>query len=266
MARPGYFTAFENLAFERTGDGVLTVRFHTGGGPLVFTGRTHEQFPAALAAIADDRDNRVLVLTGTGDAFIDRIDAASFGDVTRPAHWEKIRQECTAILERLVSLPMPVIGAANGPATVHSEYLLLADVTVASEHATFGDVVHPAFRVVAGDGLQVLWEATVGLARARWLLWTGEVIDARTAYEWGAVAEIVPHHRLRQRVGELAADLAVKPTLYLRLQKAALAQRLRRLVSEGVAYGLALEGLTVADLAHQPAARPGRASGNEMFT
>ena len=45
---PSYFDRYENLAMERTDSGILTVRFHTGGGPIVFTGRTHEDFPRAL--------------------------------------------------------------------------------------------------------------------------------------------------------------------------------------------------------------------------
>lgn len=45
---PGYFTCYENLAFERTDDGVLTLRFHTNGGPMTFTGQTHEDLPQAL--------------------------------------------------------------------------------------------------------------------------------------------------------------------------------------------------------------------------
>ena len=52
MTTPSYFDAYENLAMTRDGNGVLTVRFHTDGGPIVFTGRTHEDFPRALEDIA----------------------------------------------------------------------------------------------------------------------------------------------------------------------------------------------------------------------
>lgn len=43
-----YFDAYKNLAMTRDDNGVLTVRFHTDGGPIVFTGQTREDFPQAL--------------------------------------------------------------------------------------------------------------------------------------------------------------------------------------------------------------------------
>ena len=47
--------------------------------------------PEALEKISLDRDNRALVLTGTGDAFMDQIDGASLGEIFKPVQWEKIR-------------------------------------------------------------------------------------------------------------------------------------------------------------------------------
>jgi enoyl-CoA hydratase/carnithine racemase len=248
---PAYFTRYENLAFERTDDGVLTLRFHTNGGPITFTGQTHEDLPQALEEIAFDRDNRALLITGTGDVFMNAIDGASLGEIFKPAHWEKIRREGIAVLQRLVDLPMPVVGVANGPATVHSEYLLLADIHIASERATYGDFPHPAFGITAGDGLQVVWEEVAGPARAKWLLWTGETIDARTAEQWGVVNEVLPHDQALARGREIAHTLAAKPDLYRRLQRQTLNQRLRRRIAEGVPFGMALEGLTAADLPYQ---------------
>lgn len=52
MNRPRYFDAYKNLAMSRDDNGVLTVRFHTDGGPIVFTGQTHEDLPRALEDIA----------------------------------------------------------------------------------------------------------------------------------------------------------------------------------------------------------------------
>jgi enoyl-CoA hydratase/carnithine racemase len=251
MTTPSYFDAYENLAMTRDGNGVLTVRFHTGGGPIVFTGRTHEDLPRALEDIALDDANRAMVLTGTGDVFMDRIDGESLGEIFKPGHWEKIRTEGLKVLQRLVELPMPVVGVANGPATVHSEYLLLSDIHIASDRAVYGDLPHPAFGITAGDGLQVVWEEVAGIARTRWLLWIGETIDATTARDWGVVNEVVPHERALARGLELATRLAAKPDLYRRLQKQTLNQRLRRRIIEGVPYGMALEGLTASDMVYQ---------------
>jgi enoyl-CoA hydratase/carnithine racemase len=248
---PSYFTRYENLAFERTDDGVLTVRFHTDGGPITFTGRTHEDLPKALEDIAHDADTKAVVLTGAGDVFMDSIDGPSLGEIFKPAHWEKIRREGLEILQRLLGLPVPVVGVANGPATVHSEYLLLADIHIASERAAYGDFPHPTFGITGGDGLQVVWEEAVGTARTKWLLWTGETVDAATALQWGVVNEVVPHAQAYARGLEIARTLAAKPALYRSLQKQTLNQRLLRRIVEGVPFGMALEGLTAADLAYQ---------------
>jgi enoyl-CoA hydratase/carnithine racemase len=248
---PPYFDEYENLAFSRGDDGVLIVRFHTDGGPVVFTGQTHEDLPVALEQITLDRDNKALVLTGTGDSFMDQIDGPSLGEIFKPATWEKTRSEGAKVLQRLVELPMPVVGVANGPATVHSEYLLLADIHIASERAIYGDDPHPAFGITGGDGMQVAWEEVAGTARAKWLLWTGERIDAQTALQWGVVSEVVEHERAIDRGIEIARGLAGKPALYRTLQKQTLNANLRRRITQDVPFGMALEGLTAADLAYQ---------------
>jgi enoyl-CoA hydratase/carnithine racemase len=82
-------------------------------------------------------------------------------------------------------------------------------------------------------------------------LWTGETIDAATAERWGVVNEVVEHDRAYGRGMELARTLAAKPALYRSLQKQTLNQHLLRRIVEGVPFGMALEGLTAADLAYR---------------
>lgn len=251
MSTPDYFGKYENLAFNRDDNGVLVLRFHTNGGPVVFTGQTHSDFAAVLEELSLDDNNKALVITGTGDSFMDQIDGPSLGAIFKPAVWERIRVEGAKVLQRLLDLPLPVVGVANGPATVHSEYLLLADIHIASERATYGDVPHPAFGITGGDGVHVVWEEIVGSARAKWLLWTGEHIDAQTALQWGVVSEVVGHERALDRGIEIARGLAAKPAAYRTLQKQTLNLNLRRRITQDVPFGMALEGLTAADLAYQ---------------
>lgn len=250
MTKPAYFDKYQNLAFSRD-DGVLTLRFHTNGGPIVFTGQTHEDLPGALEEMALDTGNEALIITGTGDSFMDQIDGPSLGEIFKPAAWEKTRSEGTKVLQRLLDLPMPVVGVANGPATVHSEYLLLSDIHIASDRAVYGDYPHPAFGITGGDGVQVIWEEVAGTARAKWLLWTGQTIDANTALAWGVVSEVVPHDRAMERGMEIARTLAAKPALYRSLQKQTLNVNLRRRITQDVPTGMALEGLTAADQAYR---------------
>ncbi len=223
MTNPSYFDRYENLAFSRDDNGVLTMRFHTNGGPIVFTGQTHEDLPIALEEIAADEDNRAMILTGTDDVFMDQIDGPSLGDMTKPVQFERTRSQGNKILERFPCLPFPVVGVANGPATVHSEYLLLTDIHIASERATYGDLPHPTFGIAAGDGLQVVWEEVAGMARTKWLLWSGENIDAgTTAHGVGCCrGGPAPLTRPCPEVSRCCpANLAAKPALYRRYQEA----------------------------------------------
>jgi enoyl-CoA hydratase/carnithine racemase len=90
-----------------------------------------------------------------------------------------------------------------------------------------------------------------GTARAKWLLWTGEQIDAETALQWGVVSEVVAHDRAVDRGIEIGRGLAAKPALYRTLQKQTLNLNLRRRITEDVRFGMALEGLTAADQPYQ---------------
>jgi len=253
-SEPLYFTAFKNFAITRTPSGVLTLRFHTEGGPATFTGQMHSDFPRALYEIGQDRDNRVLVLTGTGDRFMTDIDGSSLDDPTKPAVWDHTTAEGRRIMQRLVDLEMPIVAAVNGPASVHSEYVLLADVVIAADTVVFSDFPHLTFGIVPGDGIFLAWEEAIGLNRARYLTLTQGSFTAEQAERWGAVAEVLPPGRVLARAQELAESLAAKPQLLTRYLAVTVRQRLSRRMAEAYQLGSALEGLTGADLAYQ---RPG---------
>jgi enoyl-CoA hydratase/carnithine racemase len=189
---PGYFDTYENFAVTRSSSGVLTVRFHTDGGEHTFNATTHHDFPRLLEDIAYDRDNKVLVLAGTGDTFIDNIDGASLGDITKPWNADVMFVEGRRRVQHLVNLEIPIVAAVNGSVSVHSEYALLADVVIASDTAVFSDMPHLAFGIAPGDGLFVVWEEVLGLNRARHLEITGGSFSAQQALSWGAIAEVVP--------------------------------------------------------------------------
>jgi enoyl-CoA hydratase/carnithine racemase len=68
-----YRASFPNARLTRSKSGVLEVVLHTDGGTLIFNGHTHEQFVDLFHAIGSDRDNRVVILTGSGNVRV-RID------------------------------------------------------------------------------------------------------------------------------------------------------------------------------------------------
>jgi enoyl-CoA hydratase/carnithine racemase len=74
----GYRDSFPNARLRRSKTGVLEVALHINGGTLVFNGHTHEQFVDLFHAIGSDADNRVVILTGSGDAFMEAISPEGF--------------------------------------------------------------------------------------------------------------------------------------------------------------------------------------------
>jgi enoyl-CoA hydratase/carnithine racemase len=168
----GYREKYENVRMRRE-DGVLEVALHTRGGPLEFNGYVHEALVQAFRDIGDDRDNHVVILTGMGDDFCTRISAEGF-DFFTPSGYDKILREGTKILENLLDIEVPIIAAINGPVSVHSEYALLCDIVLAAKGAFFQDAPHPAFGVVPGDGVHVLWPEVIGEIRGRYFLLSGK--------------------------------------------------------------------------------------------
>lgn len=248
-----YQHSFPNARLTRSESGVLEVALHTDGGKLVFNGHTHEQFVELFHAIGEDRDTRVVILTGTGDAFMDTIDPEGF-DFFTPMGYDKILREGRKVLSNILDIEVPMIAALNGPVLLHSEYALLADIILATPATVFQDKPHFDFGIVPGDGVNLLWPEVIGSVRGRYFILTRQLLDAQTAKDYGAVNEIVAADQLLARAHELAEQLASLPPLTGRYTRMALTQKLRRIVDEGAGYGLALEGISAADVALRMAA------------
>lgn len=250
---PSYRDSFPNARLTRSEDGVLEVALHTDGCTLVFNGHTHEQFVDLFHAIGSDPENRVVILTGSGDAFMEEIRPDSF-DFFSPRGYDKIYREGKKVLMNILDIEVRLIAAVNGPVRLHSEYVLLADIVLATPSTVFQDKPHFDFGIVPGDGVNLLWPEVIGSVRGRYFLLTRQELDAETAKAWGAVNEIVPSDKLLLRAREIAAELAKLPPLTSRYTRVALTQKLRRIVDEGAGYGLALEGISAADVAPAVAA------------
>jgi len=250
-----YRDSFPNARLTRSKTGVLEVALHTDGGTLVFNGHTHEQFVDLFHAIGSDPDNRVMILTGSGKAFMESITPEGF-DFFSPVGYDKIYREGKKVLMNILDIEVPLIAAVNGPVRLHSEYILLADIVLATPSTVFQDKPHFEFGIVPGDGVNLLWPEVIGSVRGRYFLLTRQELGAETAKEWGAVNEIVPADKLLGRARELAEGLAKLPPLTTRYTRIALTQKLRRIIDAGVGYGLALEGISAAEVARSAA--PGR--------
>ena len=120
---------------------------------------------------------------------------------------------------------------------------------LASEDAEFQDLPHLNFGIVPGDGVHVLWPEVIGSIRGRYFLMTQQKLSARQALEFGAVNEVLPRPQLMSRARELAKGLLKYNDLTLRYTRLAVTQRLKRLLAEGGPIGLALEGISAAQVA-----------------
>lgn len=248
-----YKDSFANARLVRSESGVLEVALHTDGGKLVFNGHTHEQFVDLFHEIGSDPDNRVVILTGSGDAFMDAISPDGF-DFFSPRGYDKIYREGKKVLMNILDIEVPLIAALNGPVLLHSEYALLADIVLATPETVFQDKPHFDFGIVPGDGVNLLWPEVIGSVRGRYFILTRQILDAQTAKDWGAVNEIVPADGLLARARKIAEGLAALPPLTSRYTRIALTQKLRRIIDEGAGYGLALEGISAAEVARSMAA------------
>ena len=237
-----YGSRYDHVAMTRDDDGVLEMRLHTDGGPLVWGDGPHTELSYAFTDVGADPANRVVVLTGTGDRFIADLDRSWVGTMT-PAKWDKIYSHGKRLLQRLLEIPVPMIAAINGPATVHAELAVLCDVVLAAEHAYFSDAPHFRYGTVPGDGAHLVWPLLLGYNRGRYFVLTGQRIHAEEARSLGVVSEVVPAADLAGRARSIAADLARQPDTTLRYTRDVLTQRLKRMILDDLAYGLALEGL-----------------------
>ena len=238
-----YAKKYETIDLERR-DGIVQMTVHTKGKSLVWTAQAHDELAYCFADLANDRENSVVILTGTGEALCAEIDFTSF-NLSSAQGWDHVIYEGKRLLNNLLDIPVPVVAAVNGPTLFHPEIPVMSDVVIASETASFQDGPHFPSGIVPGDGAHIVWPHVLGPNRGRYFLLTGQTLDARTALEYGAVNEVVPADKLLDRAWEVARSIAEKPLLTRRYARAALTLEFKRLMHEGLGYGLTMEALAV---------------------
>lgn len=240
-----YESAYPNVWFERDEFGVLLMTFHTGEGSLKWSEQAHRMLPEAFRDVGSDPENRVVIMTGTGDDFLVDMDFTT--RATSPFDWDKITFEGRRMLFDLLDIPVPVIAAVNGPVTEHADVPLLSDIVIASDTATFQDREHFPYGVVPGDGVHVVWPMLLGPNRGRHFLLTGRTLSAIEALDFGIIAEIVPRADLVGRAKAIAAEIAKRSTLTLRYTRTCLTMRIKSELQAALGLGFALESLAAVD-------------------
>ncbi len=248
-----YQDRFRCVAVTRSASGVLLVQLRNRGQSLVWGGLPHRELPELFAMIASDRENRVMVLTGSGDEFISLGDGGpnplAEGRI-RPESWEQIMHEGNRLVHQLLEIDVPIICALNGPVVAHSELAVLCDIIIAAEHAYFQDAPHFPGGLVPGDSMQIVWPMLLGPNRGRYFLLTGQQIGAAEALQLGIVGEVLPAAEVLGRAMALAEELAGRNPILLRHTRHVLTRPLKKAMAEDLHLGLALEA--VASLAARP--------------
>ena len=234
----------------RRENGILEMRFHTEGGPLRWGMTPHGELPDAFADVARDRENRVVILTGTGDVFSGlRATPAtrSLAQGISANAYDRVHWEGRALLMNLLNIEVPVISAINGPAWRHCEIPLLSDIVLASETAAFQDSAHFMSGMLPGDGMHIIMPLLMGMNRGRYFLLTGQTLTAQDALALGLVNEVLPADKVLPRAWEHAEHLAQKPTLLLRYTRLMFTEYLKKRLQDLLGYGLAMEGLALME-------------------
>ncbi len=242
-----YGDKYESIRMRRE-DGILEMTLGTDGGPLQWGRRPHAELEEAFLNIGRDRDNKLVILTGTGEEFSGPVAEAESNRAAHkqtPDEWAELGWESNRLLMNLLAIDVPMISAVNGPAARHAELPVMCDIVLASEAASFQDSAHYAGGLVPGDGVHVVFPMIMGLNRGRYFLLTGQVVDAQHALEYGLVNEVLPREELLPRAWELARQIMLQPEMNRRYSRLLLTEQLRRQLNELLPYGLALEGLAI---------------------
>jgi enoyl-CoA hydratase/carnithine racemase len=153
-----------------------------------------------LQKAQEDTTARVIVVTGKGDNF------------------------CIALT--LEDMDKPVIAAINGAAMgAGLDMALMCDLRICSDRAKLGES-YILMGVAPGDGGAYYLPRLVGTAKALELCLTGDVVTAQEAAAMGMVNRVVPHEQLMEETMKLAAKIAAKPPLAIRMIKRAVYQGL----------------------------------------
>ena len=245
-----YASKYSSVRMRRE-DGILEMQFHTEGGPLRWSKRAHEDLESAFLDVGRDRDNEIIILTGTGGEYAGpAVQPSGQGGHHNPRkpvtaeEWDKLWYwEGKHLLMNLLNIEVPMISAINGPAVRHPEIPLLCDIVLAADDTTIQDSAHFNGGLVPGDGVHIVFPLLMGLNRARYFLLTGQVLNATEAKDLGLVNEVMPLAQLLPRAWELARQLRQRPPLLRRYTRVMLTQDLKKRMHELLGYGLALEGL-----------------------
>src|SRR5262245_26082106 len=228
----------DTLVIARADNGVVTLTLNRPERKNAMNATMFNELLDAFREIDAAPDDRVLVITGAGDAFCSGADLSDRGKDTRHAlqrlHW------VADIALALHRIPKPVIAKVNGVAVGAGMNLALGcDLIVASEHARFSEIFARRGLTIDFGGSWLL-PRLVGMHRAKELALLADIISAKEAAEMGMVNRVVPADQLDAFVADWANRLAAGPPLALGMTKRLLSNSFSMTMDEALeAEGMA---------------------------
>jgi len=224
-----------NTVLYETADHVAWITLNR---PDKFNAQSDElrvEMTKALERASFDDDAYLVVITGSGDqAFSAGADIDEFP--TRYPHDAMVYKARRRPHETIREMPKPVIAMVNGLALGGGcELVLAADLAVAADTAKFGQTEIRVGVIPGCGGTQVL-PRLMGEKRAKELIFTGRLIDAEEALQYGIVNKVVPAAELRAATEKLVSDLLRNSPAILKLAKAAVNKALDLPLSVGMNY------------------------------
>ena len=200
---------------------VVTLTLNRPDKRNAMTLRMLEELQRAVDDVARDDSIRALIVAGAGKAFCAGLDLKDLGTTSGEDGMVELPQ-IEGSLHALEALPIPTIAMMQGEAIAGGlELALHCDLRVAGEDARMGMPLARLGLVVPYPLTQKLLD-TVGTVKTKHLLFTGKILDAARALEFGLVTQVVPNADLADTTRKLAADIALNAPLSLRAMKAAI--------------------------------------------
>ncbi|HZR97662.1 MAG TPA: p-hydroxycinnamoyl CoA hydratase/lyase [Chloroflexota bacterium] len=218
-AEPAYTT----LVIERN-DGVTTLRINRPEKKNAMSPTLHREMHRALADLQFDPETRVLVITGTGDAFSAGQDLKEYFYELKddPRGREEIRRISHEWRHQMLNyFPKPTIAAINGYCFGGAFTIVAScDIAIAANEATFG-LSEINFGNIPGGLVTKVVQDLMVPRQALYYILTGKRFDGQKAAEIGFVTLAVPRADLDREVAETAAILKSKDPHALRACKEA---------------------------------------------
>ena len=218
---------FENIIVTKE-DNVAKITINRPDVLNALDKKTLGELSEAIGAVGEDDETRAVVITGAGRGFCSGADFKS-GSADVPKFHE--------IIKRLTKLEKPVIASLNGAATgAGCDIALACDIRIASEEAKFSEIF--VKRALSPDAGHYFLPRLVGVGKAKELIFTGDIIDAKEAERIGLVNKVVPPEDLEGATKEMATRLAMGPTKAIGMAKIAINKALENDLDSSLEYAL----------------------------